>query len=216
MRFIVADDHELVREGLALSLKTNHPDAVVVEVEDGDSLMKELAHDAVVSLILLDLRMPNTQPFELLATISHQWPAIKLVVLSASENQRDVDMAFDHGARGFIPKSTSTKILLTAIDQILLGKVYVPDLPEETPASIDFDSSDQRVKKLSLPSSLTKRQIDVLALLVKGKTNRGIANNLSLSECTIKIHVANIFKSLDVSNRTEAVVKANLYYIPRG
>ena len=216
MRFIVADDHALVREGLVLSLKTNHPDALVIEAADGELLIAELEQESAVTLILLDLRMPNTKPFELLKDISSRWPSIKLVVLSASENQRDVDMALDNGARGFIPKSTPTATLLTVIDQILMGKIYVPELPEETPASVNYDNSNGNAQKSSLPDSMTKRQIDVLALLVKGKTNRNIADNLKLSECTVKIHVANIFKSLEVSNRTEAVVKANLYYIPRG
>ena len=216
MRFIVADDHALVREGLALSLKTSHPDAEVVEVVDGATLMTELEQRSSVSLILLDLKMPNTQPFELLKEISSKWPSIKLVVLSASENQCDVDMAFENGARGFIQKSTPIPTLLSIIKQILIGKIHVPELPDEIPDSLNLEhNNDGATPKLSLPSSMTRRQIDVLALLQKGKTNRDIALELELSESTVKIHVANIFKSLEVSNRTEAVIKAGLYHIPR-
>lgn len=215
MRFIVADDHALVREGLALSLKNKYPDSTVVELEDGSALLDELKRESSVALILLDLRMPNTQPFELLKAISAKWPLIKLVVLSASESQRDVDRAFDNGARGFIPKSTPTPTLLTIIDQILLGKVYVPNLLEAVSLPANLDAENEGAPKLSLPSTVTRRQVDVLALLVQGKTNRDIAKALKLSECTIKIHVANLFKSFDVSNRTEVVIKAGRYHIPR-
>jgi len=214
VRFIVADDHALVREGLALSLKSNYPDSEVIEVEDGDSLMSELERQSPVSLILLDLRMPNTRPFELLRQISTRWPAIRLVVLSASENQSDVDRALDNGARGFIPKSTATPKLMTLINQILKGKMYAPELSDDAPFSLNIDyDNGSNAQKMNLPGSLTRRQIDVLVLLQKGKTNRDIAKALSLSECTIKIHVANIFKALDVTNRTEAVIKAGRYRI---
>jgi len=216
VRFIVADDHALVREGLALSLKNKYPDSQVIELEDGSTLMAELERESSVALILLDLRMPNTRPFELLKAISTKWPLIKLVVLSASENQHDVDKAFDNGARGFIPKSTATPTLLAVIDQILMGKVYVPKLPEIVALPVNYDDINETTPKLRLPSTVTRRQIDVLALLVQGKTNREIAQELKLSECTIKIHVANLFKSFEVSNRTEVVIKARRYHIPRG
>jgi len=214
--FIVADDHALVREGLAQSLKIEFPDAKTIEVADGASLMRELSEQESVSLVLLDLKMPNTQPFELLKEISRKWPSIRLVVLSASENQSDVDMAFDSGARGFIPKSTETQTLLSIINQVLKGRVYVPEVIGEYPISLNSEkTNDVKVKKLRLPESITRRQVDVLKLLLKGKTNRDIAQDLALSECTIKIHMANIFKALEVSNRTEAVVKAGRYRITR-
>jgi len=219
VRFIVADDHALVREGLAQTLEKNYSNAEVVAVADGNSLMIELEKQATVSLVLLDLKMPNTQPFLLLREISAKWPSIKLVVLSASEDQSDVDLAFENGARGFIPKSTPTQTLLSVVNQILKGKMYVPELSQELPSFVDSKKADpdekDKQKKLPLSKLITKRQMDVLKLLVKGKTNRIIAQDLELSECTIKIHIANIFKVLEVSNRTEAVIKARHYRLSR-
>jgi len=209
MLIVVADDHALVREGLAQSLKKHRPDAKVIQAEDGEALIRVLGSHPAVSLVLFDLRMPNTQPFNLLKKMSQKWPFMKLVVLSASEDQMDVDRAFDNGARGFIPKSTPTPKLLAIVDQIFKGKVYVPKLEVTMP----IIARVLEEKKKYLPSTITTRQKDVLKLLVKGKTNHIIAEELALSECTIKIHLANIYKTLDVSNRTEAVIKVSHYYI---
>jgi len=213
VRFIVADDHALVREGLVQCLKNSYPKAAIIDVNDGVALINELNRQSAVSLILLDLKMPNTQPFELLKEITDKWPSIKVVVLSASENQSDVDLAFDNGARGFIQKSTPTQTLLSIIGQILKGKMYVPELPNEIPSSLNTTTDIKPANKIPLPESITPRQIDVLKLLLKGKTNRDIAQDLALSECTVKIHVANIFKAIEVSNRTEAAIKAASYRI---
>lgn len=209
MLIVVADDHALVREGLVQSLKKHRPDAKIMQAEDGDALIRILDNRPSVSLVLFDLRMPNTEPFSLLKRMAQKWPFMKLVVLSASEDQADVDRAFDNGARGFISKSMPTPKLLMIVDQILKGKVYVPKLEVTMP---EFERILEENKK-RLPDSITQRQKDVLKLLVKGKTNHIIAEELALSECTIKIHLANIYKTLNVSNRTEAAIKVSHYSI---
>lgn len=212
MRIVVADDHALVREGLTLKLESKYPDAEVLDVGDGRSLLNELQHKSGISLVLMDLTMPNTRPFELLREISRKWPLTKTVVLSASESQHDIDQAMDNGARGYIPKTMKTQNMLSVLDQILKGKVFIPESVDDVSA-IEKQPAGKRSQKKSLPSAITPRQKDVLKLMLKGNTNSTIAQELNVSECTVKIHVTNIFKALNVSNRTEAVVKAAKYRI---
>ena len=213
MRIVVADDHALVREGLALKLENKYPDAEVLDVGDGRSLLNELQRKSGISLVLMDLTMPNTRPFELLKEISQKWPLTKTVVLSASESQHDVDQAMDNGARGYIPKTMKTQNMLSVLDQILKGKVFIPELTDDISVAENQQPKKRSKRKSPLPSAITPRQKDVLKLMLKGSTNSTIAQELNVSECTVKIHVTNIFKALNVSNRTEAVVKAARYRI---
>lgn len=210
MQIVIADDHALVRESLAQNLTKRHTDAKIIEVENGQALSDALNANPNVSLVLLDLRMPDTEPFSLLETITRTWPDLKCVVLSASEDEADVEKSIDCGAHGFVQKSTPTEELLGILDDVMDGKIYVPKTLSLT-ADLSNDSSASGQNKIALPSAITQRQKDVLKLLLKGKTNHHIAEELKLSECTIKIHLANIYKTLNVSNRTEAVIKASLY-----
>ena len=220
MKIIVADDHQLVRESLAQSLSRQYPEATIIEAADGQTVLNTFVNRTDISLLLLDLKMPETKPFDLLSKISANWPSAKLVVLSASESQTDVDLAIDNGANAYIPKTTQTDELLSIVQQVLKGKMYVPELSDDesitAAASSDILKKPKGASKRKLPDSMTRRQIDVLRLLVKGKSNQVIAEELQLSPCTIKIHVVKIFKALEVKNRTEAVIKARNYRISSG
>ena len=125
-----------------------------------------------------------------------------IIVISASEHPNDAQQALDAGALGYVPKSASPKTILLALNLVLAGEMYLPPLLLGTGA---LSQGERRTPTLP---PLTDRQADVLAMLVKGESNKGIANALSLSDKTVKAHVTAIFKALNVSNRTQAAHRA--------
>ncbi|TCV83779.1 response regulator [Sulfurirhabdus autotrophica] len=206
MKILLADDHTLFREGLKYVLK--ELDTHVDVLEAGDSLTAiNLARDyADLDLALLDLNMPGMDGFQALVSFREQCPSLPVVMLSASESRHDAQKALDLGASGFISKSASGQIMLSALRLVLSGGVYLPlmMLEQNHGAGNAFSSSDS-------PANLTERQLDVLLLLAQGKPNKIIARELGITEGTVKIHMAAIFRALHASNRTEAVIASQKY-----
>ena len=203
---MIADDHALVREGVVNTLKGFIPNLIAIEVGNGDALIQVLDTCISIDLILFDLSMPNTDAYEVITKIADAWPDIPLVVLSAENDMGIITKTIHLGASGFIPKSVAIDEMIVAIQRVLKGGVYWPSvyqLPE-----LQEDEDGWRDAKLDgSPQTLTRRQKEVINLLAEGKTNRGIGDQLGLSERTIKVHIANIYKLLSVSNRTEALNK---------
>ncbi len=206
MKILLADDHALFREGLKYVL--NGLDSHVDVLEAGDSLTAiNLARDhSDLDLALLDLNMPGMDGFQALISFREQFSALPVVMLSASESRHDVQKALDMGASGFISKSASGKIMLSAVRLVLSGGVYLPlmMLGQNHVPGHAFSSSDS-------PANLTERQLDVLLLLAQGKPNKLIARELGITEGTVKIHMAAIFRALNASNRTEAVIASQKF-----
>jgi DNA-binding NarL/FixJ family response regulator len=192
MKIIVADDHVLFREGLRHILKQLDDDVIIVEAGDHETALALAAQHTDADVVLLDLSMPGREPLAALNAMIAQSSTTPVVVLSASEDMREVRDALDAGAMGFVPKRESARIMLSAIRLVLSGGIYIPPmLMKKDPAS---------------PSSpLTPRQLDVLEYLIQGKSNKEIGRELGLSEATVKAHLAAIFRCLNVDNRTEAV-----------
>jgi DNA-binding NarL/FixJ family response regulator len=132
------------------------------------------------------------------------------VVLSASENVEDVRLALEQGASGFIPKSAPAPVLLSALQLVMAGGIYIPPLILAAVAGSEMfvDRAQRMAGQGAYPSKLTDRQCQVLELLVQGKVNKLIARDLGISEGTVKIHLASIYEALRVKNRTEAVIVA--------
>jgi len=206
VQLVIADDHALVREGVVNTLKGFIPNLIAIEVGNGDALIQVLDTCISIDLILFDLSMPNTDAYEVITKIADAWPDIPLVVLSAENDMGIITKTIHLGASGFIPKSVAIDEMIVAIQRVLKGGVYWPSvyqLPE-----LQEDEDGWRDAKLDgSPQTLTRRQKEVINLLAEGKTNRGIGDQLGLSERTIKVHIANIYKLLSVSNRTEALNK---------
>jgi len=202
LKVLVADDHGLVREGIKLTLKKLADDLVVVEATTGDEVRAQLAVHPDVDLVLLDLFMPQTDGFGLLASLSKSYPELPIVMLSASEEAQHMRKAIDWGSSGYIPKSFTEDQMIAAIEEVLQGGVFVPS--DTFAANRAYHAGNQ----VSHDIRLTSRQEQVLALLGEGRTNKEIANNLGLSEYTIKIHVTAILKLLGATNRTQAVIEA--------
>lgn len=212
MKVIIADDHALVREGISHTLKSVWGNVEVLEAGEGAPLLRLLEQHDKIDIVLMDLFMPNTDGFQMLTEINQRWPDVPLVILSASENVNYMRKAIDLGAAGYVPKSLSREVMLGALQLVRSGGVYIP--PASLGSSVDDDESsgfsvdpnDPQLKKRML--QLTSRQKQVLKLLTDGMTNKEIATELGLSEYTIKIHITGIFKTLHVSNRTQAVIVA--------
>ncbi len=206
MKILLVDDHKLVRAGLVLVLK---------QMEDGVELLEAgTAREAValsethsdLSLVLMDLDLPDGSGLEALSAIHAKQPALPVVILSAMEDQAMVSRAMELGARGFIPKSASGEVMVNSLRLVLSGGICLPPGYGET-ARGDGNSE--------MPN-LTHRQLEVLRLMAQGNSNKEIARDLEISENTVRVHISAIIGALDATNRTEAAYSAmRLGLIPR-
>lgn len=208
MKILVVDDHVLIREALRGVMKELVGEAAIVEAPDSRQAMQRIAEHPDLDLILLDLNLPDRSGFDMLAELRERHPAISVVMLSACNDRDDITKALDLGALGFIPKSAPREVMLSALKLIFSGGIYVP--PEIL--SRVHAAPSVRPRAGPPPSlaeiGLTERQMDVLALMMQGKSNKAICRTLDLAEPTVKNHVTAILKALKVSNRTEAVIAA--------
>lgn len=211
MKVLVIDDHALIRDALHGVLKELSGNAVIVEASDCGQAMRLINEHPDIGLILLDLNLPDRNGFEVLADLRERHPAISTVVLSAFNDRENVARALDVGALGFIPKSSTREVMLSALRLIFSGGIYIPpDIlvhRKTAPSQPRPDTCGTQSRSLSPRDlGLTDRQVDVLALMMQGKSNKAICRTLDLAEPTVKNHVTAILKALRVTNRTEAVI----------
>lgn len=198
MKILVVDDHALFREGLMHLLAQLGGDIQVKEASDYDSAVASLEKISDFDIMLLDLNMPARDGFSVLAFARENYKTLPVIVLSASKQLADMQRVIDQGAMGFIPKESSGELMLNAVRVVLAGGIYLP-------AEMMKASSK---KAASNVITLTPRQLEVLTMLAKGDSNKLIAGALGITEATTKMHISGIFKALKVSNRTQAVLKA--------
>jgi DNA-binding NarL/FixJ family response regulator len=209
MKILVVDDHALIRDALRGVLKEVKPDADVLEASDCRQAMALVAdHIDDLSLVLLDLNLPDRDGFSVLAELRERYPAISVVVLSGQQDRSSVVKALDLGALGYIPKSGQRKVMLTALQLVFEGGIYIPPeiLSRDAPTAVQHPPGSERPHASPADLGLTGRQLDVLALMMEGKSNKAICRVLDLAEPTVKNHVTAILKALKVTNRTEAVI----------
>jgi DNA-binding NarL/FixJ family response regulator len=208
MKFLVVDDHALIREAMRGVLKELCAEASVIEAASAGQAAGLIAQHPDLSLILLDLQLPDRDGVEVLRELRARYPAIAVVMLSAYSDRDNVMTALDNGALGFIPKTDSREVLLGALRLILAGGTYIPPgILGRGPATTPARGKPAPPRRLSPTDlGLTERQVEVLALMMQGKSNKHICRALALAEPTVKNHVSAILKALDVTNRTEAVV----------
>ena len=214
MKILVVDDHVLIRDALRGVLKELKDDASVLEASSCSQAMALVAENTDLRLVLLDLNLPDRDGFSALSELRERYPAISVVVLSGQHDRGSVTKALDLGALGFIPKSGQREVMLSALQLVFAGGIYIPpeilardQQPAPTSAAKRLAGDRPRVSPSDL--GLTERQLDVLALMMQGKSNKAICRVLDLAEPTVKNHVTAILKTLNVTNRTEAVVAAN-------
>ena len=211
MKILVVDDHPLIREALRQVLKALDEKIELLEAQSCAEAIDLAARNPDIALILLDLTLPGSDGFEALRELRNQYPAVPVVVLSASDQPEIVTRAIDSGAMGFIPKTSTSQILLNALRLVLAGGVYLPleVLHRGPPGGLTAATASLNAAGgLRSPREigLTERQAQVLALMVQGKPNKLICRELNLAEGTVKIHVTAILKALNVTNRTQAVI----------
>ncbi len=212
MKFLIVDDHSLIRDALQGVLKKLKRGASVLEAADCRQAMAAIESNADIDLILLDLSLPDRDGFSMLAELRERYPAIAVVVLSGLQDRATVMKVMEMGAVGFIPKGAPREVMLTAFQLIFAGSIYVP--PEILPhggATQATPVPQREGRSLITPAEtgLSERQLDVLALIMQGKSNKVICRTLNLAEPTVKNHVTAILRALKVSNRTAAVIAVN-------
>jgi DNA-binding NarL/FixJ family response regulator len=214
MKILVIEDHVLMREALRGVLKELKGDAaVIVEAPDSRQAMRQIEQNPDVELVLLDLGLPDRDGFEILSELAERYPTISVVVHSAHQDRERVMKALDLGAIGFIPKSAQREVMLSAFNLIFSGGIYIPpeilDRRQATPMPAQTGpASSPKARVSAADLGLTERQMEVLALMMRGKSNKAICRVLDLAEPTVKVHVSAILKALKVTNRTEAVLTA--------
>ncbi|OKO77660.1 LuxR family transcriptional regulator [Bradyrhizobium sp. NAS96.2] len=204
MKVLIVDDHALIREALHSLLKELKREAVILEASNSRQAMHLLEEHADISLILLDISLPDRDGFSVLREVRERDATIAIIIISSSDDQDTVKRAFKLGALGFIPKTTKREVMLNAMKLVFSGGLYIPsEILEECPRPTNKPATRGSLKNLGL----TDRQIEVLALLMKGKSNKVIAKTLNMAVPTVKNHITVVLKALSVTTRTEAIIK---------
>jgi len=219
MKVLLIDDHPLILSALQSVILTMGDHVSISTADSGKTARETLRQDLSHDLVLLDLQLGDVDGFDLLAELRSRYPALPVVVVSASDRTSDVIRAIDMGAMGFVPKRASNDTLLDALQQVISGGVYVPPMSmgadhqpalRHSPALQEVQQHASVSDFQSVPNlrdlGLTLRQAQVLHLLLKGQPNKMIARELGLSVDTIKDHVAAVLRMLGVSTRTQAVI----------
>jgi DNA-binding NarL/FixJ family response regulator len=217
MKILIVDDHALIRDALQGVLKKLQRGVTVLEASDSQQAFAIIAGNADINLILLDLTLPDRDGLSVLTELRERYPAIGVVVLSALQDHVNVTKVLDLGASGFIPKSAKPKVMETALQLIFAGGVYIP--PEIRPPTgfaeaapsqqPEYRASEDRQSVSPADHKLSGRQLDVLALIMQGYSNKAICRWLDLAEPTVKNHVTALLRTFDVANRTALVVAVN-------
>lgn len=200
MKCLLVDDHALIRDALALLIAMHHPHVDLRRAVCLADALELLIAEPDIRLVLLDLALADSSGITTLARVHEASPLSRVVVLSGDDRPETILAALDAGAAGFIPKTTESNVLRNAIATVIDGGVYLPPV-ELDPAPVLQSPSAETL-------GLTPRQVDVLRMLVDGRSNKSIARALELSPSTVKTHLEAIFERLHVSSRTQAVVAA--------
>lgn len=214
MKILIADDHELFLKGLELILYDFNPEVELVVAKNYTDIFGIIEKQKDFNLILTDLAMPGAHWLEAIQKIHEECPETPIIILSAVFDPEIVQKTIGLGAAGYIPKTSSNAVIISAVNLVLSGGVYIPAELLQGTSQNEFDILKQLEKQNASPNAkaekkLSPRQISVLKLIAAGKSNKQIAWELGLTEGTVKLHVTAILKILDVYNRTGAVAAAN-------
>lgn len=208
MQVLVVDDHPLIVDAVRFALESIRPEAVVIEADRLSEACRIVA-SARIDLALLDLKLPDSQGVESIHRLRDVAPDLPIAVFSGTADPDTMVQMLDAGAMSFVPKALPRAALMHALSEVLSGRSFLPDgLIDERLAPI---ASGGRAGRHGRGGGydLTDRQLEVLALMVRGRSNKAICKRLSISENTVKVHVTAIFRTLGVSNRTQAVLVAH-------
>lgn len=209
MKILIVDDHSLVREGLKAILSQSDLEAQFVEAWDAAGLQTEIKNHPDLALVLLDIGLPGISGLELIAHIMAQRPRLPIIMLSADHEPFTVTRALNLGASGFLPKSSLSQVLVSAIRLVIAGGVYIPPEALQKSAFRPTPTHMPMHAAMSFEAlGFTARQIEVFQLLLQGMSNKQICREIDIAEATVKIHVRAILRALTVNSRSEAIVRA--------
>ncbi len=200
--FLIADDHPLFREALQAALNPFFDDMKIIESDSLPSTLKAIKNHPEIDLILLDLNMPGSDNYYGLTSVIDKAANTPIIVVTASDNEESVNIAMHFGARGYIPKTFNSRKMAHVIMTVLDGGKFIPEkyIDKIGVNAPDLMTSIEHVK------GLTPKQLRVLRCLKEGKMNKQIAEELFVTEATVKAHISAIFKKFNVSSRTQVVL----------
>ncbi|MGH1472533.1 MAG: response regulator transcription factor [Cellvibrionaceae bacterium] len=201
LNIVIADDHPLFRTALVATLTKTLTEVNLLEASDFSTLQKSIDHHSDIDLILLDLHMPGAEGFSVLVYLTAHYPQVPVIVVSAHEEPVVMQRAIDHGASGFLPKSSSSSIISEAIDAVLAGKLWLPAGFSSKKVIVDAEKN-----AATAFAALTPQQCRVAIMVYQGLLNKQIAHELHVTEATIKAHMTEIFKKFGVHSRTQIVL----------
>lgn len=202
-KVMLVDDHALIREGIKQLLEFDGSIDVIEQASDGAECLEKLQH-VQPDILLLDINMPNVNGIEVLEEIKKKNIPVKVLMLTVHSEAEYLVQAVDIGANGYILKDSRSEELKKAIQSVMDGDSYIqPSLiPSLNSRLVNRDIDKEKI------AALTKREMEILTQIAGGMFNKEIAMNLNISERTVKNHISNIFKKIDVSDRTQAAVFA--------
>ncbi len=211
LKILIVDDHPLMRDAMGGLLRQLDPAVAIIEAGDCAAGLATAREHADINLVLLDLNLPGSRGFDALDAFRRVQPTLPVVILSMHRDRETVLEAIRRGAAGYVPKTSAKEVIVNAARLVLAGGVY---LPAEAVAGdayaldpLDFAPPARTVRSLA-EMGLTPRQGQVLALLMRGQSNKEICRSLGLAERTVKIHVTAVLTALRVASRTQAVIAA--------
>lgn len=201
IKIMIADDHAMIRQGIKQILELEDDFYVVAQAADGEAAIS-LAQAHTPDVILMDINMPKLNGIQATEKLLFINPKYKIIMLTLHQDIEYMNKTVQIGAKGYVIKDAEAHVLVEAIRAVYRGESYIqPELVQVTVINED--------KKLKTDENgLSIREREVLALIAKGMVNKDIAKNLFISEKTVKNHVSNIFKKIDVSDRTQAAIFA--------
>jgi two-component system response regulator DegU len=203
---LIADDHSLIRQGLKQILELEEDIVVIAQASNGSEAV-QMAKEHNPDIILMDINMPGTNGLQAIKEIKQDKLECKIIVLTIHEDREYLFKTLQMGAEGYVLKDAEPAVLLEAIRSVNSGKSYIQsnmtmELVKE------FNRVTMHEKEKHDENNLTTREIEVLELIAEGMINKEIAKQLYISEKTVKNHVSNIFRKLNVSDRTQAAIYA--------
>ncbi|WNO11106.1 response regulator transcription factor [Teredinibacter sp. KSP-S5-2] len=200
--FHVADDHPLFRNAILEVIQHHYPNSKVSQSINLDSTITELEKNEDIDLLLLDLHMPGSTGLFGLIMVREKFPSIPVAIISASEEINTISRAMGHGACGYIPKSCSPQDIQQAIEAIMNGNRWVPEEFKNNLTPVNHEEKDLAAKI----ATLTPQQYRVLCYMREGWLNKQIGYEMGVTEATVKAHITAVFRKLEISNRTQAVI----------
>ena len=203
IRILIADDHSMVREGLKQLVELEDDIIVVAQAGNGSEAIEKII-EYKPDVVLLDINMPEMNGLEVLAYLNDNDIKANVLILTIHNEVEYLYKAVEIGVKGYVLKDSESDVLIRAIRSVYEGESYI----QPNMASLLFKKMNNEDVSNVANTKLTKREVEVLKLITEGMLNKEIAHKLCISEKTVKNHVSNIFKKIEVSDRTQAAVFA--------